>query len=148
MKKFVSSSIIILALMVLFFSFNSCSKDNTGSGLTEADKTTIAQYVSDNNLNGQYTGSGLYYVVEITGTNNHPNMNSVITVSYKGYYTDGTFLDQGDLFTAPLSNLIRGWQEGIPYIGEGGKIKLVIPSYLAYNNGVLVFDVTLNYFNK
>jgi FKBP-type peptidyl-prolyl cis-trans isomerase FkpA len=49
------------------------------------------------------------------------------------------------MFTAPLNNLIAGWKEGLPYIGEGGKIKLVIPSHLAYNNGVLVFDVTLHY---
>lgn len=148
MKKTIFKSIVVFSAIALLFTLNSCKKDNTGTGLTDEDKTSIADYVQANNLTGEYTSSGLFYQVIVPGTSNHPNYNSVITVSYKGYHLDGTVLDQGDLFTAPLSNLIRGWQEGIPYVGEGGKIKLIIPSYMAYNNGVLIFDVTLNYFTK
>jgi len=145
MTKYFFKSIASLGAILIFLSFSSCKKNN-GTNPADTDKPAIEQYAADNQLNGQFTSSGLYYVVEVAGTANHPNFSSVITVSYKGYYLDGTVLDQGDLFTSPLSSLIRGWQEGIPYIGEGGKIKLVIPSYLAYNNGVLVFDVTLHYF--
>ena len=135
-----------LAIVSLFLILVSCNKDGDSDGLTEADKTTIANYVEQEQLNGQYTNSGLYYEIQVPGTSNHPTINSNITVSYKGYYTDGTVLDEGEFFSSFLYYLIRGWQEGIPYIGEGGKIKLVIPSYLAYGNGVLVFDVTLHYF--
>jgi len=146
MKSTFFTSFLALSAIVIFSLFNSCKKETTNPA--DTNRAEIEQYVADNNLNGQFTNSGLYYVVEVPGTANHPNMNSNITVSYKGYHLDGTVLDQGDFFTAYLYNLIRGWQEGIPYIGEGGRIKLVIPSYMAYKNGVLVFDVTLHYFSK
>ena len=70
----------------------------------------------------------------------------MVTVSYHGYYLDGKTLDQGDNFSALLNSLIAGWKEGIPKIGEGGKIKMVIPRHLAYGDNILVFDVTLHYF--
>jgi FKBP-type peptidyl-prolyl cis-trans isomerase FklB len=49
--------------------------------------------------------------------------------------------------------VIKGWGEGMKLVGEGGKIKLVVPGNLAYGeygnrgiepNSTLVFDVTLN----
>jgi len=51
-----------------------------------------------------------------------------------------------------LSSLIEGWKIGIPLIKKGGRIKLIIPSALAYGctgyasippNTPLYFDVTL-----
>ncbi|MEN9448088.1 MAG: hypothetical protein RJA25_1378, partial [Bacteroidota bacterium] len=47
------------------------------------------------------------------------------------------------------------WQEGIPLIGKGGKIKLLIPSALGYGttahgaipaNSILIFDIQLDSF--
>ena len=83
-------------------------------------------------------------MIEIEGSDEHPKFNSVITVSYRGYYLDGSVLDEGSYYTERLNLLIAGWQEGIPLIGEGGKIKMIIPSHLAYGNGILIFDVTLH----
>lgn len=147
MKRTFFKSFFALSAIVIFLSLNSCKKDDDTTTY-DNDKATIEQYAADNQLNGQFTSSGLYYVIEEPGTANHPTLNSNITISYNGYRMDGTVFDKNDFVTFPLSGLIRGWQEGIPYIGEGGKIKLVIPSYLAYNDGVRVFDVTLFYFSK
>lgn len=146
MKSIFFKSFFVLGAIVLLFSFNSCKKDTANP--PDDDRATIQQYVTDNNLNGQFTSSGLYYVIENPGTANRPTLNSNITISYNGYYLDGTVFDKNDFVTFPLSNLIRGWQEGIPLIGQGGTIKLIIPSYLAYNDGVRVFDVTLFQFTK
>ena len=51
-------------------------------------------------------------------------------------------------FTAPLSGVIPGWQQGIPGMKVGGRRLLVIPPALAYPNGggpagTLVFVVDL-----
>lgn len=147
MKSTFFKSFIALSAIVIFVSLNSCNKkDDTVP--YDNDRATIEQYATDNQLNGQFTSSGLYYVIEEPGTANHPTLSSNITIAYNGYRMDGTVFDKSDFVTFPLSNLILGWQEGIPYIGEGGKIKLVVPSYLAYNSGVMVFDVTLFYFSK
>ena len=121
---------------------------------TQLDEEIILQYILDNNLNAEPTGSGLYYVVNSTGNGDVPNINSIVTVAYKGTLTDGTIFDQSSSSgaTFPLSNVIQGWQEGIPLFSEGGSGILLIPSVLGYGNqaigsipanSVLIFEVTL-----
>jgi len=141
----------ILAFTAIILVAASCSKDVTDYG--PADKKTIEDYLLANNLTAQSTSSGLYYIIEKTGGANHPDINSVVVASYKGYLTDGTVFDES---TAPttfaLNAVIKGWQEGLQLIGVKGKIKLLIPSALGYGstaktnipaNSVLIFDVEL-----
>ena len=83
-----------------------------------------------------------------------PTSSSYVTVVYKGYLTDGNVFDQSKStgLGISLTNVIKGWQEGIPYFKVGGKGKLLIPSALGYGaqtqgnipaNSVLIFDITL-----
>lgn len=140
MKKFIP--FIFLVLVVVF---GNCNKETSQA---EKDRADIEQYAKDNSLNGTFTSSGLYYVIREAGTGEHPNLNSKITVDYKGYYLSGTIFDQNNNVTFTLNNLIKGWQEGIRLIGEGGDITLLIPSDLAYNDGVRAFDIKLHQFSK
>tara|TARA_B110001450_G_scaffold172619_1_gene161005 strand:+ start:184 stop:570 length:387 start_codon:yes stop_codon:yes gene_type:complete len=121
---------------------------------TQLDEEIILQYINDNNLNAEPTGSGLYYVLNSNGNGDFPNINSIVTVAYKGTLIDGTIFDQSDATgaTFPLSNVIQGWQEGIPLFSEGGSGILLIPSAMGYGNqavgsipanSVLIFEVTL-----
>jgi len=135
---------IILVSFVLFVA-TSCKKDTDQSPI---DRELILKYVLENQLQGQFTDSGLYYVISVPGVGAHPTLSSTVTVTYHAYTLGGTTIDQGDFKTFKLANLIAGWQEGIPLIGEGGKIKLIVPSQAAYGDQVLVFDVTLHYFTK
>ena len=141
----------ILTIFSILFIFNSCNKN---VDYTQLDEDIILQYISDNNLNAEPTGSGLYYVINGTGNGEFPNINSLVTVSYKGTLTDGTIFDQSGSSgaTFPLNNVIQGWQEGIPLFSEGGSGILLIPSALGYGsqsignipeNSVLIFVVTL-----
>ena len=138
--------LIIISLTALLFA--ACKKEDNNDEQKQFDHARIEQYASDNQLNGTFTESGLYYMVIVPGGSQKPGLNSVVTVTYKGYYLDGAPLDEGSNFTQQLRSLIAGWKEGIPKIGEGGKIKLVIPRHLAYGDAILVFDVTLHYFVK
>ena len=132
-------------LLIVMIVMGACKKsEDGGPAMQGQEHDQIITYADENQLNGQFTETGLYYLIEIPGSDKHPNWNSLITVTYKGYYLDGTVLDEGSFYTERLNFLIAGWKEGIPLIGEGGKIKLIIPSHLAYGNGVLVFDVTLH----
>ena len=143
--------LLVLLLFSLLFIFSNCNKN---LDYTQLDQEIILQYILDNNLNAEPTGSGLYYAVNSTGNGDVPNINSIVTVAYKGTLTDGTIFDQSSSSgaTFPLSNVIQGWQEGIPLFSEGGSGLLLIPSDLGYGNqaigsipanSVLIFEVTL-----
>jgi len=119
---------------------------------TETDHQLILNYITSHNLKGQFTSSGLYYVILKSGNAKHPTLSSTLDTDYKGYFLNGKVFDQGTGVSFPLSRVIKGWQEGLQLIGEGGKIKLLIPSALGYGstrsgsippNSVLGFDITL-----
>ncbi len=150
--RFVVLGIFTLSILMI----SSCGKDKTGYWSQEeqnaADKKLIEDYAAAQNLNGEFTASGLYYEVILQGGMGRPTPTSRVTVDYKGYYLDGVKLDEGSLSDYPLQNLIQGWQEGLQYIGKGGKIKLILPSVLGYGHNppsgvrqdaVLVFDIEL-----
>ena len=130
--------LFFLSLFSYLFIFNTCNKNVDYSLL---DEEIILQYTSDNNLNAEPKGSGLYYVVNNTGNWDVPHINSIVTVAYNGTLTDGTVFEQSgtSVATFPLSNVIQGWQEGIPSaLGYGNQAVGSIPA-----NSVLIFEVTL-----
>jgi hypothetical protein len=96
----------------------------------------------------------VYYKILKEGTGDFVNVSDTVTAFYKGsLLKDGSVFDSTKEKPAvfPLKRLIKGWQVGVPLIKAGGKIRLYIPSSLAYSirsrskdippNSVLVFDV-------
>ena len=145
--------------VVLFFAvvaMISCKKEDQMAIDEELIMNFIAEHQSDFNGNeAQRTESGLYYVIEEPGSADHPTLQSEVTVSYIGIFLDGVIFDNGNDITFPLTNVIQGWQEGIPLFGRGGKGWLMIPSHLGYGNtfrpgippnSVLVFYIELKDF--
>lgn len=141
----------ISLFVFIIFLISSCNKTKD---YTQIDEDIILQYISDNNLNAETTGSGLHYVINNPGIGDTPTIYSNVTVAYTGSLTDGTVFDESSStgVTFPLSNVIQGWQEGIPLFSEGGSGILLIPSALGYGsqavstipaNSVLIFDVSL-----
>jgi FKBP-type peptidyl-prolyl cis-trans isomerase FkpA len=120
------------------------------------DTLIIQQYLADHQLTAQkHIESGIYYIINEPGNENHPNDYSVITINYIGYLTNDTIFDQtkaDEPYTASLYKLIDGWRIGVPLIGTGGKVTLFLPSYYGYGsksngsisaNSVLIFDIEL-----
>jgi len=145
-------AIFALVTVVLIGAF-ACEKRRIKKQ-SEEDEKIIKSYISSHNLTATATGSGLYYVINPQGTGDKPTINSSVTVNYKGYLPDGKVFDQSPAAgaTFPLSGVIQGWQEGIPYFKKGGKGVLLIPSALGYGtkatggipaNSVLIFDIEL-----
>jgi len=141
----------IFVLVITFvLGIGSCKKDDEPSGPDQAeiDQQLIEQYISDNNLTTTKTSSGLHYIIFAPGNDKHPVSNSWIEGVYEGELLDGSDFTNGlQALETRLYRLIPGCQEGLSYIGEGGKIKLIIPSGLAYGdqevngqpNSILVF---------
>lgn len=107
------------------------------------------------------TESGLQYEIIEKGNDVVPGAKDTVWVHYKGTLLDGTVFDEtaegADPIHFTLNSVIKGWQEGLQLIGEGGKIKLYVPSSLGYGesgtqaigpNSTLIFDVELNKVGK
>ncbi|RLA63061.1 MAG: FKBP-type peptidyl-prolyl cis-trans isomerase [Epsilonproteobacteria bacterium] len=116
--------------------------------------TYLDNFVKDG---AKKTKSGLAYKIENAGNNKKAKATDVVDVHYHGTLIDGTVFDSSKdrkkSVSFPLNRVIKGWTEGLQLIGEGGKVRLVIPSDLAYgDNGAppkipggatLIFDVEL-----
>ncbi|MEE2712528.1 MAG: FKBP-type peptidyl-prolyl cis-trans isomerase [Planctomycetota bacterium] len=103
------------------------------------------------------TASGLKYSVLVPGTGKiHPKMHDEVTVHYTGWLEDGSVFDSSVKGEEPakfrLGRVIKGWNEGLTKITVGGKIKLTIPSDLAYGDAgnpripaksTLIFEIEL-----
>lgn len=103
------------------------------------------------------TASGLHYEIISEGNGPKPKATDTVKVHYTGKLLDGTVFDssveRGTPAEFPLNGVIPGWTEGLQLVGAGGKLKLHIPSDLAYGeqgaagaippNATLVFDVEL-----
>lgn len=150
-------SLLLSMFIVLFVSCNSDS-DSIPKDYTAQNEQEIVDYIAENNLNAEPTGTGLYYVITEAGTGEYPTSSSNVTVKYKGYYTNGNVFDPGnsDGISFGLNQVIAGWTEGIPLFKEGGKGMLLIPSHLGYGSAnyntipggsVLIFDIDLKSIN-
>lgn len=103
------------------------------------------------------TASGLRYVVLKPGTGKeHPTPSQRVKVHYSGWTTDGKMFDSSVTRGTPssfgVSQVIKGWTEGLQLMTVGEKTRFWIPAELAYGEkparpgtpaGTLVFDVEL-----
>jgi FKBP-type peptidyl-prolyl cis-trans isomerase len=110
------------------------------------------------NPNIKTTASGLQYEVIRQGTGPKPTANDSVEVHYKGTLINGTEFDnsykRGQTITFLLSQVIRGWTEGLQLMPAGSMYKFYIPYELGYGlNGTpdgsippgsaLIFEVEL-----
>lgn len=101
--------------------------------------------------------SGLQYMILAEGSGALPTPTDLITAHYAGSLLDGTEFDssikRGQPITFPLARVIPGWQQLLPLLKVGTKVKTWIPSDLAYGpmgsppaippNSLLVFEMEL-----
>lgn len=95
----------------------------------------------------------------IVGEGKQARAGCSIAVHYTGYLQDGTVFDSSLSrgipfgFNLGAGEVIRGWDEGVQGMREGGSRKLTIPPEMAYgtrgaggvipSNATLVFEVQL-----
>ncbi len=126
--------------------------------LKEIEPERINKYIIENNIEQQPTESGLYVIELITGNGEKPVNGDVVKVHYALFTIDGKKIDssydKGEPVQVTLgqNQVIKAWAEGITYIREGGKVRLITPSSLAYGRGrqgditpysPLIFDIEL-----
>jgi FKBP-type peptidyl-prolyl cis-trans isomerase FklB len=101
--------------------------------------------------------SGLQYKVLKESKGAKPKATDTVSVHYVGTLIDGTEFDssikRGEPASFGVSEVIKGWTEGVQLMSVGSKWQLVIPSNLAYGdqgagpqigpNSTLIFEVEL-----
>ena len=103
-KKELKNSILFITMIIIGLAVGtSCKKDTPKS---DTDLLLIENYAIENNLDGEFTDSGLYYVINEPGGANHPTLSSNVTVTYDGYNLSGEPIDDGSFITFKLSQLI------------------------------------------
>lgn len=115
-------------------------------------------FLEDKYPDAQPVASGLYYIEVKEGKGSSPEAGKTVSVNYKGMFLDGTVFDSSFDRNQPIEfvlgqgQVIKGWDEGIAMMREGGSAILVIPSDLAYGPqgrssippfSTLVFEVEL-----
>ena len=92
-------------------------------------------------LRAQYTTtkSGLQYKIDKPGNNRHPQKGWRVWLEYTGSLDDGTVFastdETGNIdIRLGQGQVINGWEEALPMIGEGGHISLIVPPHLGYGN--------------
>lgn len=103
----------------------------------------------------QSLATGLHYQIIRPGNEVRPEATDTVVVRYEGRLLDNTVFDSTEgqgAVAIELNQVIAAWTQGIPLIGEGGKIKLYVPSKLGYGDNpynalppaaTLVFEVEL-----
>lgn len=103
------------------------------------------------------TASGLQYIVLKEGSGKVPGAEDTVKVHYAGALLDGTEFDssikRGQPAEFGVGQVIKGWTEALQLMKVGSKLRLFVPSKLAYGErgagqvigpcSMLIFDVEL-----
>jgi len=105
----------------------------------------------------QTTASGIVYRIDTEGTGAAATADATVEVHYHGTLVDGSVFDssrlRGEAVEFPLSKVIKGWQEAVLLLKEGGSATFYIPPELAYGDigsppvippgSTLIFEIEL-----
>lgn len=155
---------LALAVVAFFFIFNGMSIFSSPvqavQSTTESATTSATGIAPITSTTMPTDATQLQITDEKVGTGAVAAAGDSVTVNYVGSLTNGTVFDasanhgtSGFTFNLGAGQVIRGWDQGIAGMKEGGKRKLVIPADLAYGNqavgnvipanSTLVFEVEL-----
>jgi FKBP-type peptidyl-prolyl cis-trans isomerase len=134
------------------------SEQMKADSLKNAEAGLLEKYLKDNNINVKPQPDGLYYIPVLAGSGPKAEAGKTVKVHYTGKLLNGKVFDSSVERKNPIEfmlgrgQVIKGWDEGIAMMNQGGKATLIIPSAIGYSDrdmgvippySTLVFDVEL-----
>ena len=109
----------------------------------EQEVDSIQSFIKYNGIEAESYPNGLYYVEVEEGSGAAPKGNSLVKFHFTRKYLDGTVIEsteEGDPVQEYLNSnrLVRGLEEGIKLMKEGGKAELIMPSKMAFGKSIQV----------
>ena len=102
----------------------------------EKDQNAIIEYCADKLLNPKRIPSGVFMLVEKNGSGPFMQWGDQVTAHYKGYFLDGKVFDssydKGKPISFKIGSMIKAWNDVLIMLPKGSKVKLFVPSALAY----------------
>lgn len=101
----------------------------------------IAAYLQKNNLNVTPDADSIFYLQTAKGNGPQVREGDSLEIKYKGMFLDGSVFDQSDKGSGPGTfkilytqnvPLIQGWVKILGKMNEGEKVRVLIPSKMAY----------------
>jgi FKBP-type peptidyl-prolyl cis-trans isomerase FkpA len=100
---------------------------------TEIDDKRIADFLVAKGITATRHSSGVYYQVLTPSTGADViDEHSTLVVAYTGRFLSGTVFDSNTAYTTTTLENILGWGKILPLFKAGAKIRIFIPSNLAY----------------
>lgn len=130
-----------LAMNDIFMELNTKMQSFQAAKAEEAAKETIAAgeaflAAKEEEEGVMKTESGLLYEVVKKGNGPKPGLDDKVEVHYHGTLIDGTVFDssydRGETTEFGITQVIRGWTEGLQLMNEGSTFMFYIPQELAY----------------
>jgi FKBP-type peptidyl-prolyl cis-trans isomerase len=146
---------VLLAFLVAPLLFAACGKTSEPCvpATVASEKAAMVAYCTANNITYTEHASGILYEIMSPGLGAQPTLTNTVSTVYTGKLLNNSQFDaSANPVSFLLNGVIEGWKIGIPLIKKGGRIKMVIPSSLAYGcngsgsipaNSPLYFEVTL-----
>lgn len=142
---------IWLALALLLSA--ACGNRQTPEELLAEQRSDIEAYAAREDLDGQFTEEGLYYVLldDNDTSSVQPTLSDSVTVAYVGTFLNGEAfaeVPEDEPLTLALSQALEGWRIGLPLLDVGRSAIFLVPSELAYRDtglGVIPPNTILRY---
>lgn len=154
---------IFIGALFVIASFSGCLKSDSGFKCNydacrvvapASEIQSIQSYLSANSLVATQHCSGIFYAIDQQGSGPNPTVCNGVVFHYEGKLTNGNVFDKTTTtpLSIALSQLITGFQNGLPLLQVGGKMTLYIPPSLGYGstqqgsipaNSILIFKIDL-----
>jgi FKBP-type peptidyl-prolyl cis-trans isomerase len=149
MKQNLRTAIVFLMIII---GLSACKEDNY---IDWKVKNELWLETNKTQSGIKTTESGLQYKILDEGrlSDRKPSKFSNLYVKYKGSLIDGTVFQATATSYLNIQSAVKGWQEALPKIHDGGSILIYIPSDLGYgkdgngsavpSHSTLIFQIDL-----